>query len=256
PAPGPMRPLRYELRRATGIGTGFVTCAAVLAVSALTALVMGRMGHTPQPRLIAAWPQQLPLPPAALGAGLLGALASGDEFRHPALAADRGTVPRRLGLLAAKLVVATATALMLAFLTVGCDAEVLYVVYGQELTQVPGDWLSLGASWTGLVVGCAWAGVLAAGLFRSTTAGLASVVAVPVLVVPLVQAVMGGRAWDAAGLPARLRQAFLLQWPFGGDRYVAAAARVIAQPVGGALTLSLTALLCAYLLTTLRGRTR
>jgi ABC-type multidrug transport system ATPase subunit len=256
PAPGPLRPLRYELRRATGIGTSFVTCAAVLAVSALTALVMGRMGHTPQPRLIAAWPQQLPLPPAALGAGLLGALASGDEFRHPALAADRGTVPRRLGLLAAKLVVATATALMLAFLTVGCDAEVLYVVYGQELTQVPGDWLSLGASWTGLVVGCAWTGVLAAGLFRSTTAGLASVVAVPVLVVPRVQAVMGGRAWDAAGLRARLRQVFLLQWPFGGDRYLTAAVRVIAQPVGGALTLSLTALLCAYLLTVLRGRTR
>ncbi|MBX9365627.1 ATP-binding cassette domain-containing protein, partial [Streptomyces sp. WAC04114] len=43
-----------------------------------------------------------PLPPAALGAGLLGALAFGDEFRHPALAADRGTVPRRLGLLTAK----------------------------------------------------------------------------------------------------------------------------------------------------------
>lgn len=256
PAPGPLRPLRYELRRATGIGTGFVTCAAVLVVSALTALVMGRMGHTPQPRLIAAWPQQLPLPPAALGAGLLGALASGDEFRHPALAADRGTVPRRLGLLAAKLAVATATALMLAFLTVGCDAEVLYVVYGQELTQVPGDWLSLGASWTCLVVGCAWVGVLAAGLFRSTTAGLASVLAVPVLVVPLVQAVMGGRAWDAAGLPARLRQAFLLQWPFGGDRYLAAAVRVIAQPVGGALALSLAALLCAYLLTVLRGRSR
>ncbi|WP_067393492.1 ABC transporter ATP-binding protein [Streptomyces sp. F-3] len=256
PAPGPLRPLRYELRRATGIGTGFAVCAAVLVVSALTALVMGRMGHTPQPRLIAAWPQQLPLPPAALGAGLLGALAFGDEFRHPALAADRGTVPRRLGLLTAKLVVATAAALMLAFLTVGCDAEVLYAVYGQELTRVPGDWLALGASWAGLVVGCAWIGVLAAGLFRSTTAGLASVVAVPVLVVPLVQMLMGGKEWDADGLPARLRETFLLQWPFGGDRYLAAAVRVIAQPFGGALALSLFALVCAYLLTALRGRGR
>lgn len=256
PAPGPLRPLRYELRRATGVGTGFMVCAAVLVVSALTALIMGRMGHTPQPRLIAAWPQQLPLPPAALGAGLLGALAFGDEFRHPALAVDRGTVPRRLGLLAAKLVVATAAALMLAFLTVGCNAEVLYAVYGQELTRVPGDWLSLGASWTGLVVGCAWVGVLAAGLFRSATAGLASVVTVPVLVVPLVRAVMGGREWDATGLPARMREVFLLQWPFGGDRYLAAAARVIAQPFGGALTLSLVALGCAYLLTALRSRSR
>ncbi|MGW1400234.1 ATP-binding cassette domain-containing protein [Streptomyces sp. NPDC002405] len=256
PGPSPLRPLRYELRRAVGVRTGFLVGAAVLVCSAVTALVMGRMGHAPQPRLLAAWPWQLPLPPAALGAGLLGALAFGDEFRHPALAADRGTVPRRLGLLTAKLIVATATALLLAFLTVGCNAEVLYAVYGQELTQVPGDWLSLSVSWIGLVVGCAWAGVLAGGVFRSTTGGLAAVLSVPVLVVPLVRWAMGGKAWNATGLPARLRHIFLLQWPFGGDRYLAAAARMIAQPVGGALALTLVALLCAYLLTALRSRTR
>lgn len=257
PARSPLRPLRYEIRRAAGIGTGFVTGAAVLVVSAVAAVVLARIGHTPQSRLLAAWPRELPLPPAALGAGLLGALAFGDEFRHPALAADRGTVPRRLGLLAAKLLVATVTALMLAFLTVGCDAEALYIVYGRELMQVPADWLSLSASWLGLVVGCAWAGVLAAGVFRSTTAGLAAVISVPVLVVPLVQkALAGSSVRIAAELPLRLREVFLLQWPFGGERYLSAAARVIAQPVGGALTLSLTALLCAYLLTTLRSRAR
>ena len=256
-APSPLRPLRYELRRAAGIGTGFLTGAAVLVVSVLTAVLIARIGHTPQSRLLAAWPRELPLPPAALGAGLLGALAFGDEFRHPALAADRGTVPRRLGLLAAKLLVATATALTLAFLTVGCDAEMLYLVYGRELTQVPADWLSLSASWLGLIVGCAWAGVLAAGVFRSTTAGLAAVIAVPVLVVPLVQkALAGSSVRSAAGFPLRLREVLLVQWPFGGERYLSAVARVVAQPVGGALTLSLTALLCAYLLTTLRSRVR
>ncbi|MGW7407468.1 ATP-binding cassette domain-containing protein [Streptomyces sp. NPDC054833] len=257
PAPSPLRPLRYELRRAAGIGTGFVTCGAVLVVSALTAVLLARLGHTTQARLFAAWPQELPLPPAALGAGLLGALAFGDEFRHPALAADRGTVPRRLGLLTAKLLVSGATALMLAFLTVGCDAELLYLVYGRELTQVPADWLSVTASWFGLVTGCAWAGVLAAGVFRSTAAGLAAVLAVPVVVVPLVQKALQGPAVRmAAGLPGRMREVFLLQWPFGGERYLTAAARVLAQPVGGALTLSLTALLCAYVLTTLRSRVR
>ncbi|MFJ6901701.1 ATP-binding cassette domain-containing protein [Streptomyces hokutonensis] len=256
-APSPLRPLRYELRRATGIGTGFLTGAAVLVVSALTALLLARVGHTPQSRLLAAWPRELPLPPAALGAGLLGAFAFGDEFRHPALAADRGTVPRRMGLLLAKLLVSAATALLLGFLTVGCDAEVLYLVYGRELAQVPADWLSTSASWTGLVVGCAWAGVLAAGIFRSTTAGLAAVVAVPILVVPLVHKALEGPAVRAAaGFPLRMRKVFLLQWPFGGERYLSAAARVIVQPVGGALTLSLTALLCAYLLTTLRSRVR
>ncbi|WP_328751033.1 ABC transporter ATP-binding protein [Streptomyces sp. NBC_00285] len=256
-APSPLRPLRYELRRAAGIGTGFITGAAVLVASAFTAVLLARIGHTPQARLLAAWPRELPLPPAALGAGLLGALAFGDEFRHPALAVDRGSVPRRLGLLTAKLLVAAVTALTLAFLTVGCNAEVLYLVYGRELAEVPTDWFSLSASWFGLVVGCAWAGVLAAGIFRSTTAGLAAVVAVPVAVVPLVQKALEGASVRAAtGLPARLREVLLLQWPFGGERYLAGAVRVIAQPVGGALTLSLTALLCAYLLTSLRSRVR
>ncbi|MFI1004561.1 ATP-binding cassette domain-containing protein [Streptomyces galbus] len=257
PAPSPLRPLRYELRRAAGISTGFLTAGAVLLASAVMALLLARVGHTPQERLLAAWPAELPLPPAALGAGLLGALAFGDEFRHPALAADRGTVPRRLGLLSAKLLVAAATALMLAFVTVGCDAEALYLVYGREFVKVPGEWLSMGASWIGLVVGCAWAGVLAAGVFRSTTAGLAAVLAVPVVVVPVVhKAWEGASVRSAAGLPMRMRQVFLYQWPFGGERYLSAVARVIAQPVGGALTLSLTVLLCAYVLTTLRSRVR
>ncbi|OXS34739.1 ABC transporter ATP-binding protein [Streptomyces sp. XY006] len=257
PAPSPLRPLRYEIRRAAGIGTGFLTGAVVLVMSAVTAVVLARIGHTPQPRLLAAWPQELPLPPAALGAGLLGALAFGDEFRHPALAAYRGTVPRRLGLLVAKLLVASATALTLAVLTVGCNAEVLYLVYGRELAQVPADWLPLTASWIGLVVGCAWAGVLAAGVFRSTTAGLAAVAAVPLLVVPVVHQLLNGPSVrTAAGLPMRLREALLPRWPFGGERYLEAALRVISQPVGGALTLSLATLLCAYLLTGLRSRSR
>lgn len=257
PAPSPLRPLRYELRRATGVGTGYVTAAAVLVVSVLLSVLLARVGHTSATRLLVAWPRECPLPPAALGAGLFGAISFGEEFRHPALATDRGTVPRRLGLLAAKLLVASAVALMLAFVTVGCDLEMLYLVYGRELTAIPGDWLSLSASWIGLVVGCAWAGVLAAGLFRSTTAGLAAVLAVPVLVVPLVQkALSGPSVRTAAGFPERLRELTLVQWPFGGERYLTAVARVIAQPVGGALMLSLTALLCAYLFTTLRSRVR
>lgn len=257
PAPSPLRPLRYEVRRATGIATGYLTAAAVLVASAIVAVLLARTGHTPQSRLLAAWPQELPLPPAALGAGLLGAFAFGDEFRHPALAADRGTVPRRLGLLCAKLVVAAAIAVSLAFLVVASDAVLLHLVYGEELTKVPADWLSSSASWLGLVMGCAWAGVLAAGVFRSTTAGLAAVLAVPILVVPLVQeALAGPSVRTAAGLPSRLRDLALVHWPFGAERFLAAGLRMIAQPVGGALMLSLTALLCAYLLTVLRPRAR
>ncbi|MEU6538632.1 ATP-binding cassette domain-containing protein [Streptomyces sp. NPDC047000] len=257
PAPGPLRPLRYELHRIAGVSTAYLTAAAVLAVSALTAVLLARAGHTPQARLFAAWPQEFPLPPAALGAGLLGALASGDEFRHPALAADRGTVPRRLGLLTAKLLVSTAVAVLLAVLTIGCDAELLYLLYGREVVEVPVDRFPLAASWLGLVAGCAWAGVLAAGVFRSTAAGLAAVVAVPVVVVPLLRKVIEGpNVRTAAGFPLRLRQLLLWRWPFGSERHLLAAARVVAQPVGAAMALSLAVLLCAYLLTTLRSRVR
>ncbi|MFI5658897.1 ATP-binding cassette domain-containing protein [Streptomyces sp. NPDC051684] len=256
-ARGPLRPVRYELRRATGIATGYVTVALVLVVSALLSVLLARAGHTPQPLLIAAWPQVLPLPPAALGAGLLGAFAFGEEFRHPALAADRGTVPRRLGLLAAKLLVGAAAALLLGVLTVLGDAALLHLVYGPELTQVPAEWPSLSVSWLALVVGCAWAGVLASGLFRSTAAGLAAVVAVPIIIVPLVQkALEGPSVRTAAGLPGRLRDLALVDWPFGIERFAAAGMRMITQPVGGALMLSLSALLCAYLLTALRTRVR
>ncbi|MGA4839164.1 ATP-binding cassette domain-containing protein [Streptomyces sp. G45] len=255
--PRPLRPLRYELRRATGVAVGYLTAAAVLAASAILSVFLARTGHTPQARLLAAWPDELPLPPAALGAGLLGALAFGEEFRYPALATDRGTVPRRIGLLAAKLAVATATALLLAALTVGFDAALLHLVYGGELTEVPADWPTLSASWISLLVACAWAGVLAAGVFRSTTAGLAAVLAVPIVVVPLVQkALEGPTVRSAAGLPTRLRELTLVEWPFGAERYLAAGLRMLAQPVGGALTLSLTALLCAYLLTAVRSRAR
>ncbi|HET9383285.1 MAG TPA: ATP-binding cassette domain-containing protein [Streptomyces sp.] len=253
--PSPLRPLRYELRRVTGVATAFGVGAAVLPVSVITSVVLARVGHTPYPRLLAAWPREVPLPPAALGAGLLGALAFGDEFRHPALAADRGTVPRRLGLLAAKLLVSAAIALVLAVLVVGCDAEALYLLYGREVAGVPGGWPVWGAGWAGLVVGCAWAGLLAAGVFRSTTAGLAAVVAVPVAVVPLVQRLLeGASVRTAAGLPARLREVLPLPWPFGGERYVARATGMVVQPVGGALALSLAALLCVYVVGAVRSR--
>ncbi|MFF5885872.1 ATP-binding cassette domain-containing protein [Streptomyces sp. NPDC012589] len=257
-APAPLRPLRYELRRAAGTGTALRVGVAVIVVSALTAVLLARIGHTPQPRLLAAWPRELPLPPAAIGAGLLGALAFGEEFRHPVLAADRGTVSRRLGLLTAKLFVASVSAVLLAVLTVGCDAQVLYLVHGRELAEVPpADWLPLGASWLGLVTGCAWAGVLGAGLFRSASAGLAVVLAVPLLVEPVVEWVTRGtQVRTAAGFPQRLREVLPLRWPFGGERYLEGALRMIGQPVGGALTLSVVALACAFLLSTRRRGVR
>lgn len=88
PVRSPLRPFRYELRRFLGVRTPWLVTAAVLVASVALALPLARTGNTPLPGLLAAWPGFLPLPPAALGAGLLGAFAFGDEYRYPALAAD------------------------------------------------------------------------------------------------------------------------------------------------------------------------
>ncbi|MGC5364718.1 ATP-binding cassette domain-containing protein [Streptomyces sp. DT24] len=256
-ARGPLQPLRYELRRLFGVRTTALIVASVVVVSALLSVLLARTGRAPEPDRLAAWPALLPLPPAALGAGLLGALSFGDEFRYPALAAGRGTVPRRLGLLLAKLIVSAATALSLALLVVLVDAEVLHLLYGGALTAMPRNAATLAASWAGLTVGCAWAGLLAAGVFRVTGAGVAAVLAVPVLVVPLVKKVLADpAARSAIGFPSRVRGLAWVQWPHEIDRWVLAAVRVVAQPVGAALSLSLSALICAYLFTSLRGRVR
>ncbi|MDH6538206.1 ATP-binding cassette domain-containing protein [Streptomyces sp. SPB4] len=254
---GPLWPLRYELRRVFGTATPLLTAALVVTVSALTSLVLARAGHTPQNRLLAAWPELLPLPPAALGAGLLGSLAFGEEYRYPALAADRGTVPRRLGLLTAKLAVSAALALVLGTLAVAADSTALRLVFGSGPLSPPAEWISPAASWAGLLVGCAWAGLLASGVFRAASAGFAAVLAVPVAVVPLVRKVLDGpSAYPVTGIVSRLRGPLWSPWPPEADRIVLGALRVMVQPVGTALVLSLMVLLCAYAFTGLRGRVR
>ncbi|WP_329380623.1 ATP-binding cassette domain-containing protein [Streptomyces sp. NBC_01716] len=257
PVRSPLRPFRYELRRFLGVRTPWLVAAAVLIASLALSLPLARTGGTPLSGLLAAWPAFLPLPPAALGAGLLGAFAFGDEYRYPALAAGRGTVPRRIGLLLAKLTVTGTAALLLAALTVVVDSQAMRLVYGGGTDVVPPDWPALVVSWAGLAVGCAWAGLLGAGIFRVTGAGVAAVLAVPVVVVPLVQkglAVPSARS--IVGLPARLRELAWPQWPEAADRWLVATGRVLSQPVGAALALSLSALLCAYLFTSLRRRAR
>ncbi|MFE6850495.1 ATP-binding cassette domain-containing protein [Streptomyces sp. NPDC057674] len=257
PARSPLRPLRYEVHRLLGVPSTPLVVAAVLLGSVTLALLLGRGGSAALPAVLAGWPALSPLPPAALGAGLLGAFSFGEEYRYPALTTGRGAVPRRPGLLLAKLAVAAAVALMLGAAVVVVDLQVLRFVYGGELISVPRNWPTLCASWLGLVVGCSWAGVLGAGVFRAAAAGVAAVLAVPVAFVPLLQKVLTGPAVrSAAGLPARLREFAGPQWSPAVDRWLAGGLRVLGQPAGVALSLTLTGLLCAYVFTGLRRKAR
>lgn len=287
--PGPAAPIRYELRRLFGIRTTWIVIAATVLIALALAVGIAMAGGTadgsttpsgqslaPALRLLTGWPagSAFPLPPAALAAGLLGALAFGQEFRYPVLAPAQASVPRRLGMLCAKLFVSAVLAFALCALTALVNAMVLTLLLGTDTLDVgaavtgnstsaapasgyPGELRLQAASVPMLAIGCAWAGLLAAGVFRSTLVGTAAVVAIPVLVAPAVRSFLGGPAGESLeGLPERLRAMRIVLWPAGADGWLPVVARLAVQPVGRALALSLTVLLCAYLFTSLRGRTR
>lgn len=254
---GPAWPVRYEVRRVITDRTWAIVGAVVLVVSLLLAVVLARGGDVSAPRVSAGWPEQLPFPPAALGAGLIGALAFGQEFRYPALAPEQGSVPRRVRLLLAKLLVSAVCAAGLAVASAFLDVVTVGYAFGAQVLPNVTDWPLLLVGWAALLIGSAWAGLLAAGVFRSTAMGLAAVLAVPVVVLPLVQGAMSDpAARSMVGFPSRIRTAAVVQWPSGIGQLADFAWRLAAQPVVGAMTLSLAALLCAYALTVLRSKVR
>jgi len=253
--PGPAWPMRYELRRATGVRSGWLIGAVALAISLLASVLLAREGGAGELHRLTGWPADLPLPPIAIAAGLLGALAFGDEFRYPALAPARDAVPHQVGLLAAKFVVCAVGATLLSIGAIILDSAALLMLVGGNAVPLPSDWPVLMASVFGLTIGCSWAGLLAAGVFRSTALGLATLLAVPVLAVPVVRRAMDEPSLHLlVGLPHRLRAVALDRPPSMLNRGVAAALRLAGQPVGQALMLSVAVLLFAYALTGLRGR--
>ncbi|MFE5858190.1 ATP-binding cassette domain-containing protein [Streptomyces sp. NPDC056500] len=254
PLRSPLRPVRYELVRLLGVRTAALVLGAALLVSPVLCLLLARSREVPVPVAIAAWPDFLPLPPAALCAGLIGALSFGEEFRYPVLAA-RGTVPRRVALLLAKMLVTGAVAVLIALLVAGIDTQVLAVVYGRETIVVQGKLPALLMHWCALAIGCAWAGLLAAGVFRVTAAGVAAVLFVPVVIAPLVrQASVVPSARSTAGLPDRVRELAWFWLPQQTDDLLLAGVRMLAQPVGTALGLSLAVLVCMFVFVGLRRR--
>lgn len=300
--PGPVAPVRYEVRRLFGVRTPWVVMVVALLVAFGVAAMQARSGAVaaeasaaglaPVLRLLMAWPAMpFLLPPVAVAAGLLGALAFGQEFRYPALAPAQAPVPRRLGLLLAKLLVTAGAAIGLCLFSALLNVGALTLLYGTESGALtfPAHAFEL-SSFTGLstsagdgagngseagvgalapsfgmqvlaalavCVGCGWAGLLAAGVFRSSVAGVAAVAAVPLLVAPLARKLLSGPAVQSLdGLPERLRAAVLFPWPSGAEQWVTVAMRIASQPVGRALALSLTVLLCAYVLTSLRSKPR
>ncbi|NLU65727.1 ATP-binding cassette domain-containing protein [Streptomyces sp. HNM0574] len=279
PRPGPAAPLLYELRRLAGVRTTWLTSAAAVLVALVGGIVLARTGAglgagatgaagdaalSPVLRLLTGWPggAAFVVPPAAVAAGFLGALAFGHEFRYPALAPAQAPVPRRLGLLLAKLLVSAGLAVALCLATAVVNGAALTVLFGSDVLKEGAQGAAAGLPLQAVAValftvGCSWAGLLAAGVFRSTAVGTAAVVAIPLLVTPAVRGLLSGPAGRSLeGLPDRLAALLFAPWPSQGEGWVAVAVRLASQPAGRALALSLTVLLCVYVFTSLRSRAR
>ncbi|MFT2018850.1 ATP-binding cassette domain-containing protein [Streptomyces sp. 796.1] len=257
PPPGPAWPMRYELRRAAGVSTVWYVLVATFAASVITGALLARLGDVASARTYTSWPGPLPLPPVAVGAGLLGALAFGQEYRYPALAPTQGAVPRRLALLAAKLLVWSVAAALLALAAVFANGAVLWLCYGADAARPPVDWPPLLAGWCLLVIGCAWVGLLSAAVLRSTTWGFVAALAVPLTALTLLRRTVDEpSARSLEGMSARVREATLAEWPSVPDRGTALVGRLASEPIGQVMALSISVLLCAYVLTALRGRPR
>ncbi|WP_019547292.1 ABC transporter ATP-binding protein [Streptomyces sulphureus] len=270
--PGPVAPVRYELLRMFGVRMPWLIVAATVLVS----LALGAGAVTfdeglrtnPLPPLVSvvtgwAAPAYLLLPPTAIAAGILGALSFGQEFRFPSVAPQHLPVPRKLGLSAAKLLVSAAVAIGLTLVVAIVNASVLSACYGLGILEKRTP-VEAGAPWyvqlpgvAALAVGCAWVGLLAAGLARRTAAGLLALAAVPLAATAAVRNVFGVDPLAAlVSVPQQVERWTEGPLPAGLERWVGVLLHVAAQPLGQAVALALTALLCIYALTVLRTRAR
>ncbi|BBB00703.1 putative ABC transporter ATP-binding protein [Actinacidiphila reveromycinica] len=254
--PGPVRPVRYEVRRAFGVRTPWPTVFAALACSVLATVLLARTGvaHTSALRALSGWAPELPLPASAIGAGLLGALSYGQEFRYPALAAGHGPEPRSLRLLVAKLVVGAVAAVALTAVATAVDVGVLGLLVARGRVPDPSAHPVALAGSAALAVGCCWAGVLAAAVFRTTALGLSAVLAVPLLAVPAVRALLGGPQLKELGDAGEALWSVVCGVSQGGGGGVGRALRIAGQPLFLGLALLLAVLVVAFAASALRGR--
>ncbi|MER7845580.1 hypothetical protein ABTZ03_16740 [Kitasatospora sp. NPDC096077] len=220
-----MRVLAYELRRLRGLRSTWLLLAAVLLCDAVVAAVLasqaptGPLAAPAGVRLLTAAVPLIPLPFAALGAGVLGALSYGHEVRHPGLAASQVTYSRRVRLLLAKLLVVGPVAALLALATLLIDTVAVHLALPGGVTvaawtdpgalsdqasgllgavglsgpaDLPGLFAPLALlaghgvpaallAFVLLTVVAGWTGVLTASLTRSATAGVLLLCALPPL---------------------------------------------------------------------------
>ncbi|WP_037607475.1 hypothetical protein [Streptacidiphilus rugosus] len=212
-----MHALTYERRRLTGVRSTWLVPALVLPVSAAVAELTLRRpalaanGSAVDPvQVLTAGLPLLPLPVAALGAGVIGALSAGHEFRYPAPGALPRPLRRRLGLILAKLLVVGLFAALLGVGTLAVDGLLLHL--GNHAAAAPleaaarhGRLPTALGGYLALVVAGGWIGLLGAALLRSAAAGVLLLITVPILAEPMAVALLDRGALQSGGLGALRR---------------------------------------------------
>ncbi|MFF2122005.1 hypothetical protein ACFVXH_32240 [Kitasatospora sp. NPDC058184] len=255
-----MRVLAYELRRLRGLRSTWLLLAAVLLGDAVVAAVLadqapdGPLAASAGVRLLTAAVPLVPLPFAALGAGVLGALSYGHEVRHPGLPASQVSYPRRVRLLLAKLLVIGPVAALLALTTLLLDTLAVHLALPDGVTvaawadpaalsdrvsaavtgaglsglsDLPGVFSPLGLTaghgvpaallaFVLLTVVAAWTGVLTASLTRSAAAGVLLLCALPPLLESGVALLLRhtGRPWPVRAAELLPFQSGI-EWAYG-----------------------------------------
>ncbi|MFJ9776461.1 hypothetical protein ACIRVF_35370 [Kitasatospora sp. NPDC101157] len=255
-----MRALAYELRRLRSLRSTWLLLAAVLLCDVVVAAVLasqapaGPLAAPAGVRLLTAAVPLIPLPFAALGAGLLGALSYGHEVRHPGLAASQVTYSRRVRLLLAKLLVVGPVAALLALATLVLDTVAVHLALPAGVTveawtdpgalsgrvsealgavglsgpaDLPGVFAPVALvvghgvpaallAFVLLTVVAAWTGVLIASLTRSAAAGVLLLCALPPLLESGVALLLRrtGRPWPTRAAELLPFQSGI-EWAYG-----------------------------------------
>ena len=161
----------------------------------------------------------------ALGAALLGLVAGAvgafAVLRRQSLQGDVVSHAALPGVALAVLLGVTVAAVNAAGVTLFFGSGALSLP-SDVTSTADGPWQLHVAAVFAFAVGSAWAGVLAAGIFRSGMVGTAVVVAVPLLLAPVARTLLGDARHTTDGLPGRLEATLLMPWPPGTERWVAA----------------------------------
>lgn len=187
-----------------------------------------------------------PLPLTAVFAGLVGVLCFGHEYRYGTIRAALTAVPRRGALFAAKVIVTTVWALVLAVVSGGCGWGVALVIPHDQISAY-----GIGDGHVGRVlIGFAlltalWAmvGMAFGGLFRNLPASIVLILLIPLVIESILAAIL-------FLIPALDSIQFLTKYlPFTAGQQMVATDKTFAGgpelfgPLGGGMTFAVFAVM-------------